>query len=166
MLRHNDAEETAAEEHTFTVGIEHSGARIDAVLANWAAALSVSGGGGGGEDADVGSVQQAASRAPPPAMMAGGGSLGPVGQRMHSSLASALSPLAMELIDESDQHAGHAGAKGFDGESHFVLTIVSDQFEGVRSLKRHQMVYAAIGDDMQKVHALSINARSPSEPRE
>jgi stress-induced morphogen len=33
----------------------------------------------------------------------------------------------------------------------------------VRSLKRHQMVYSAIGDDMQKVHALSISARSPGE---
>ena len=45
-----------------------------------------------------------------------------------------------------------------------ITPCVSDAFEGIRSLKRHQMVYAAIGDDMQKVHALSINARSPSEP--
>ena len=69
----------------------------------------------------------------------------------------------LDLVDESDQHAGHAGAKGLDGESHFALTIVSDAFEGIRSLKRHQMVYAAIGDEMPKIHALSINARAPGE---
>ena len=37
------------------------------------------------------------------------------------------------------------------------------RFEGVRSLKRHQMVYAAVGDDMPLIHALSINARAPGE---
>ena len=103
-----------------------------------------------------------AARAPPPSMLAAG-SLGPVGTRIAANLESEFSPSMLDLVDESDQHAGHAGAKGLDGESHFALTIVSDAFEGIRSLKRHQMVYAAIGDEMPKIHALSINARAPGE---
>ena len=90
-------------------------------------------------------------------------SLGPVGSRMEASLASALEPTTLRLVDESDQHAGHAGARGFAGESHFALQIESPAFEGVRSLKRHQMVYAALGDDMQLIHALSIKASAPGE---
>ena len=110
-----------------------------------------------------------ATRTPQPRMLdvvdvtAAAAGLGPIGTRMVSNLAAELAPQSLELVDESDQHAGHAGAKGFDGESHFALTIITDAFEGVRSLKRHQMVYAAVGDDMPLIHALSINARAPGE---
>lgn len=127
------------------------------------------------EDADT------SARAPPPEMRArppsmlcaatdgvdvtaAAAGLGPVGARMVANLAAELSPTALSLVDESDQHAGHAGAKGFNGESHFALTVVSSAFEGVRSLKRHQMVYAAVGDDMPLIHALSIKAMAPGEP--
>jgi stress-induced morphogen len=111
----------------------------------------------------------AASRASSPTMLAvdvasAATGLGPVGSRIVSNLAAEFSPSALSLVDESDQHAGHAGAKGFNGESHFALTIVSGAFEGVRSLKRHQMVYAAVGDDMPIIHALSIRALAPGEP--
>lgn len=121
-------------------------------------------------------AQVAAARAPPPTMRASpprmcvadvtaaAAGLGPVGTRIVSNLVAELSPSVLSLVDESDQHAGHAGAKGFNGESHFALTIVSSAFEGVRSLKRHQMVYAAVGDDMPLIHALSIRAMAPGEP--
>ena len=110
--------------------------------------------------------ESGASRAPPPTMMLAeddATSLGPVGQRMAASLASELAPTSLSLIDESDQHAGHAGSKGFNGESHFAVEIVSDAFTGVRGLKRHQMIYSALGDDMQLIHALSIKAIAPDE---
>eukprot|EP00586_Coscinodiscus_wailesii_P000080 CAMPEP_0172478018 /NCGR_PEP_ID=MMETSP1066-20121228/1706_1 /TAXON_ID=671091 /ORGANISM="Coscinodiscus wailesii, Strain CCMP2513" /LENGTH=271 /DNA_ID=CAMNT_0013237193 /DNA_START=84 /DNA_END=900 /DNA_ORIENTATION=- len=69
------------------------------------------------------------------------------------------------LMDNSDQHAGHAGSKGWEesGESHFQLEITSGEFEGVRLVKRHQMVYGALGDVMSKIHALQISAKAPSE---
>lgn len=143
-------------EQSLTPGRNNGFLNMLAMMKRQAAAVS-------SDSEAVGSPPAAAvARAPPPAMCVTP-PLGPVGQRMAANLASTLSPVTMQLIDESDQHAGHAGAKGFDGESHFALHIVSDAFEGVRSLKRHQMVYSAIGDDMQKVHALSISARSPGE---
>ena len=130
-----------------------------ALMKRKAAALS---GSEEADDAEPAAVSSA--RAPPPAMsLVGSADLGPVGARMAANLDAAFSPSTMSLVDESHQHAGHAGAKGFNGESHFALTIVSDSFTGVRSLKRHQMVYAALGDDMSLIHALSIKAVAPEE---
>lgn len=74
-----------------------------------------------------------------------------------------LQPVKVELTDTSYQHAGHAGAKGLDGESHFELEIVADAFEGLNLVKRHQLVYMILGKEMPQIHALSIQAKTPSE---
>jgi BolA protein len=75
-------------------------------------------------------------------------------------LTEAFSPLQLELLDESHKHAGHPGARA--GGGHFVVTIVSSAFAGKTTLQRHRMVYAALGEMMQKeIHALSISARTP-----
>ena len=72
-----------------------------------------------------------------------------------------LNPVRFELEDESEHHAGHAGA---NGGGHFRLTIVSHCFTGKRTIERHRMVYDALGTMMrQKIHALSIIARTPEE---
>ena len=73
-----------------------------------------------------------------------------------------LSPDSVELIDDSEKHAGHEGAKG--GGGHFQLIIVSPQFEGKSSQARHRMVHAALGEMLEReVHALSIKAYTPDE---
>ncbi len=59
-------------------------------------------------------------------------------------------------------HAGHAGARS--GGGHYHVTIVADAFEGKSLVQRHQLVYQALGDMMkQEIHALGINALSPTE---
>jgi len=69
----------------------------------------------------------------------------------------------MELLDESAQHAGHAGASP-GGNTHWRLTIVSAAFAGKPTVARHRMIYAALGDLMrQPIHALTISARAPDE---
>ena len=133
-----------------------------AVMKRKAAPLDDIAGGETDAETDAEPAAASAARAPPPSMLAGS-DLGPVGTRMATNLAEAFSPSDLQLVDESSQHAGHAGAKGLNGESHFALQITSESFAGVRSLKRHQMVYAAIGDDMPLIHALSIKARAPGE---
>jgi BolA protein len=73
-----------------------------------------------------------------------------------------LAPSVLELIDESHLHAGHAGARS--GGRHYRLSIVSEQFAGRRTMERHRIIYAALGDLMQRnIHALSIIARAPGE---
>lgn len=78
-------------------------------------------------------------------------------------LATALAPSTLELLDESAQHAGHAGAAP-GGNTHWRLTIVSAAFTGQSTVARHRMIYAALGELMQNpIHALSIRARAPEE---
>ena len=74
-----------------------------------------------------------------------------------------LKPTKLVLVDNSDQHAGHAGNKGFNGESHFELEIVADAFDGLNLVKRHQLIYLMLGDIMPLIHALQIRANTPSE---
>jgi BolA protein len=72
-------------------------------------------------------------------------------------LVKSLAPTHLEIEDESYLHAGHAGAE--DGRGHFVVTISSEAFSGQPLLKRHRMVYEALGELMQTdIHALTIKA--------
>ena len=76
---------------------------------------------------------------------------------------ASLEPDAMQLIDESAQHAGHAGAAP-GGQTHWRLSIVSKRFSGKPTVARHRMIYQALGELMQHpIHALSITASSPEE---
>ena len=74
-----------------------------------------------------------------------------------------LKPTKLVLVDTSDQHAGHAGSKGFNGESHFELQIVAEAFDGLNLVKRHKLVYMLLGEIMPKIHALQISAKTPAE---
>ena len=77
-----------------------------------------------------------------------------------------LQPAKLDLVDNSHQHAGHAGAKGLDGtETHFDLFIVADAFDGLNLVKRHQLIYMMLGDVMPKIHALQIKAQTPDEAK-
>lgn len=88
---------------------------------------------------------------------------GPVATEMTRRLEEALSPTKLQLQNDSDQHAGHAGHDG-SGESHFSLTIESAAFAGLNRVQRQRLVYRAIGDLMDgKVHALQIQATAPGD---
>lgn len=81
---------------------------------------------------------------------------------IRSAIEAALAPLALEVLDESHLHAGHAGAR--DGRGHFRVDVVSAAFAGMAPLARHRAVYAALGELMATdVHALAIRARTPDE---
>ena len=82
-------------------------------------------------------------------------------EQLRSALEKELSPLSLEIVDDSAQHAGHAGAS--EG-GHFTIELVSGAFTGRPQLERHRLVYAAVAPLMGRgVHALSIRAHSPEE---
>lgn len=88
---------------------------------------------------------------------------GPMAIRIRQKL-TALSPSVIEIIDDSLSHAGHAGMKGKKpSESHFKVIVVSDKFDGVKPLKRHQLIYEALSEEMKEIHALNIVAKTPKE---
>ena len=85
--------------------------------------------------------------------------------RMRELLVAAFAPLALEVVDDSHRHVGHAGAR--DGRGHFTVAIVSEAFAGQPPLARHRAVYAALGAMMDTdIHALAIRARTPVEARQ
>ena len=78
-------------------------------------------------------------------------------QRIESTL-SALQPVHLNVLDESHMHS-----RGL--QTHFKAVVVSEQFAGLNSVKRHQKVYATLGDKMKndEVHALSMKTYTPAE---
>lgn len=80
-------------------------------------------------------------------------------------LIEAFEPIDLTILDESDQHVGHAGAEE-SGGGHFNVYIVSQAFEDKSAIERHRLIYVALGDAMAtEIHALSIEAKTPEETR-
>jgi BolA protein len=87
--------------------------------------------------------------------------LGPVGRHIEANLRAALSPDALEVIDESQRHEGHAGARP-EGETHFRVKVVAKVFRGQSRVAQHRMVNAALADLLgTRVHALAIESAAP-----
>jgi BolA family transcriptional regulator, general stress-responsive regulator len=78
-------------------------------------------------------------------------------------LTEAFAPQSLRVVDESHQHAGHAGHRP-GGETHFRVYIVADTFTGKTRIERHRMVNAALAGELAGgVHALAIHAGAPGE---
>jgi BolA protein len=81
---------------------------------------------------------------------------------VEAALRTSLAPSRLEVIDDSAQHAGHAGAR--EGR-HFTVRVTSARFNGLTRVARHRLVYSALhGLIAQGIHAIAIDARSPDEP--
>jgi BolA family transcriptional regulator, general stress-responsive regulator len=82
-------------------------------------------------------------------------------------LTSAFAPSALEVLDESAHHSGHAGATrddGSQGETHFQVRLVSPVFEGLSRVERQRRVYAALAEELAgPVHALTLSVLTPAE---
>lgn len=86
-----------------------------------------------------------------------------IADRIRTKLETALSPVTLEIVDDSHKHAGHSGARE-GGETHFTVTVVSDVFAGKSRIERQRMVYGLLAEEMtDRVHALALNTRAPGE---
>ena len=76
-------------------------------------------------------------------------------QLIRQQLEKQLSPSQLEVIDDSAQHIGHAGAK--DGAGHFTIRIASPLFKDSNRVAQHRLVYDALSALIPKeIHALAI----------
>ncbi|NNE35256.1 MAG: BolA family transcriptional regulator [Rhodothermales bacterium] len=76
---------------------------------------------------------------------------------IRSRLIAAFAPTELEVIDESDKHKGHPGAR--DGRGHFRVKIISPRFAGKKRIERHRMVFEALDSLLKtEIHALSVHA--------
>lgn len=78
-------------------------------------------------------------------------------QEIEDSLRRAFAPHALEVVDDTESHRGHAGfTEGV--ESHFNVMIRSDQFEGASRVARHRAIHSALGPDLiARIHALALD---------
>ena len=86
----------------------------------------------------------------------------PTADEVRDRMVAAFPGAAVTVRDDSHLHAGHEGARG--GAGHFAVRIVSAAFAGLRTVARHRLVYDPVRDWMpHRIHALSIDARTPEE---
>lgn len=79
-------------------------------------------------------------------------------------LMIALEPTRLDIINESELHAGHRSSPG-TGESHFRILVVSPKFAGLSRVARHRMVNEAIAAELAgRIHALALATYAPGEP--
>lgn len=84
-------------------------------------------------------------------------------ERIRAALAAALSPTALEVVDDSARHAGHSGAQA-GGETHYNVMVVSPAFAGQGRVARHRLVNQALGAEFASgLHALSLVLKAPGE---
>ena len=102
----------------------------------------------------------------PPGAIAAGRTLRPgmtVREAMLAKLTTALTPAAIEIVDESARHAGHAGARP-GGETHFRVAITAAAFAGRGRAERQRLVHGLLAEELRGgVHALSLQLRAPGE---
>lgn len=80
-----------------------------------------------------------------------------VRQEIHDRLTAAFAPRALDVVDDSARHRGHAGYQE-GGESHFNVMIRAGAFEGLSRVARHRAVHKALGGDLvARIHALALD---------
>ncbi len=85
-------------------------------------------------------------------------------EQIVARLTSALNPTLLDVVDESERHAGHAGARE-GGGTHYRVRVVSAQFERKSRVERHRLIYDLLGAEFEDgLHALALVAKAPGEP--
>jgi BolA family transcriptional regulator, general stress-responsive regulator len=83
--------------------------------------------------------------------------------RMREALMVALEPTRLDIVNESELHAGHRGSPG-TGESHFRILVVSPRFAGVSRVQRHRVVNDLLAPELKHgVHALALATYAGSQ---
>jgi BolA protein len=86
-----------------------------------------------------------------------------VAETIRAKLNSAFAPTALDIVDESHLHAGHAGHRP-GVSTHFRVAIVAGAFAGKPRVERQRLIYAALGDLIgNPIHALALSAKAPGE---
>lgn len=81
---------------------------------------------------------------------------GQVAREIRDKLQEAFRPDLLDVLDESDQHVGHAGYQP-GGQSHFRVRLKAEAFGPMTRIARHRAVHAALGGDLiGRIHALAI----------
>ncbi|MCZ2105574.1 MAG: BolA family transcriptional regulator [Comamonadaceae bacterium] len=79
-------------------------------------------------------------------------------EAMDAHLRAVFAPTQLEVLDESWQHEGHAGANGTGFGTHFRVRIAAPGFDGLRRVAQHRLVYDALRTFIDHgAHAIAID---------
>jgi len=80
-------------------------------------------------------------------------------QQIENKLQQALTPEVLDVVNESHMHNVPPGS-----ESHFKVTVVSEQFADKRLVARHRLVNQVLAEELDgKIHALALHTLTPAE---
>lgn len=81
-------------------------------------------------------------------------------------LEERFTPERLDVLDESQLHKGHAGARP-GGETHFRVKITSTVFDGLSRIDRHRLINDCLSEELAgPIHALNLKVRTPSEDQQ
>lgn len=89
-----------------------------------------------------------------------------VERRIKEKLEAAFAPEHLLIENDSHKHRHHAPMRdgAYTGETHFIVTIISNAFAGRSRIERHRMVHEALAEELAgPVHALAVKAATPAE---
>ena len=74
-----------------------------------------------------------------------------------------LNPSFIDISDDSHRHAEHID-NPTGGLTHATITIVSEQFLGLSSVRRHKLIYNSLKDALaSSLHALCLKTFTSEE---
>ncbi len=74
---------------------------------------------------------------------------------IEQKLIDKIKPDYLEVVNDSHNHKGHSGDDG-TGESHFIIKIKSNKFDGINKVAYHRMLNSALEDELKVVHSISF----------
>ena len=93
---------------------------------------------------------------------------GPIGESIEEDRWEELAPEVLVVNDDSEAREPQGAARrprrrAFD-ESHFSVTVVSEQFAGMTPIKRHRLVNSILQKEFDDgLHALQLSTKTPAE---
>lgn len=82
---------------------------------------------------------------------------------IRQKILSNINVISLDIIDESEKHFGHSGYNE-EGESHFFIKIISNDFVGMNKVARHRLLYKILDNEIKNhIHALSLELLTDKE---
>ncbi len=83
--------------------------------------------------------------------------------RIRDALQHALDPAEVRIVDDSEKHRHHAGARE-GGQTHYSVRVVSGRFAGLSRVARHRLVNQVLAGEYETgLHALALELKAPGE---
>lgn len=79
-------------------------------------------------------------------------------EQIEQKLRQSFDPVHLQVEDESFMHAS-----GPEAQSHFKVTMVTEQFAGQRAIQRHRAINKTLAAELQQIHALALHTYTPDE---